>query len=177
MEIFVGCSCAENIDEKYMSVARELGNLIVENAHSLLFGSSDAGLMGELYRTVKQLGGKVTAVLPEKYRGFLKNVDASNTIKTVTASEQLKFLVTSGDLTIIMPGSFGTLSELIVSIYLKKLGEHNKPIYILNSFGYYDELLALFDKIYEENFDFYDRKSLFKVVSTPKEIFEDLKVK
>ncbi len=174
MEIFVGCSSSKNINSKYLELAYEVGELIVKNGHSLIFGSSEEGMMGEVYRGVVDNDGKVTAVIPANFRGLLTEVKADKTIVTDTATEHLKYLVNKGDVTIILPGSYGALAELAVSIQNKKLGEHNKKIFIVNAYGFYDELLELFDKIYLEKFDSCNRDDLFRVVEKPADIFEQL---
>ena len=74
MEIFVGCSSSEEVDNKYINLAREVGTLIGSNGHNLIFGSSENGMMGEVYRATKESGGKVTAIIPEEYSGFLTEV-------------------------------------------------------------------------------------------------------
>ena len=174
MEIFVGCSSSEEVDNKYIDLAREVGTLIGHNGHNLIFGSSEKGMMGEVYRATKESGGKVTAILPKEYRGFLTEVEADKTIYTDTATEQLKTLVNMGDVTIILPGSYGLIAELSTSIQNKKLGEHNKKIFIVNIDGFFDDLLNLFDKIYLNKFDSCNREELFRVVKTPSEIFDVL---
>lgn len=174
MEIFVGCSSSEEVDNKYIDLAHEVGILIGHNGHNLIFGSSEKGMMGEVYRATKESGGKVTAILPKEYRGFLTEVEADKTIYTDTATEQLKTLVNMGDVTIILPGSYGLIAELSTSIQNKKLGEHNKKIFIVNIDGFFDDLLNLFDKIYLNKFDSCNREELFRVVSTPSEIFDVL---
>lgn len=174
MEIFVGCSSSENVNDKYLKLAHEVGELIGKNGHTLIFGSSENGMMGEVYRATRISGGKVIAVIPNEYRGFLMEVEADETIYTNTATDQLKTLVNMGDVTIILPGSFGLIAELTTSIQNKKLGEHNKKIFIVNVDGFFDELLKLFDKIYLEKFDSCNREELFRVVNTPSEIFDNL---
>lgn len=174
MEIFVGCSCSDYVDVKYKQVAYHLGEVLAKHGHSLIFGSSNYGLMGEVYRGFLDNDGKVTAVIPIKYRGFLQEVEAHTVIQTETASEQLKELVNGGDVTVILPGSFGTLAELMTSIHYKKLGEHQKKIFIVNAFGFFDDLLGFFDKIFQEQFDLCERDVLYKIVNTPEEIISYL---
>lgn len=174
MEIFVGCSSSKDIDNKYLKVAYTVGTLIGQNGHNLIFGSSEDGMMGEVYRAVKNSGGKITAIIPKEYRGILTEVEADNVITTDTATDQLKMLVNSGDITIILPGGYGTLAELVTSIQNKKLGEHTKKIFILNCYGYFDDFLNMVDKIYENKFDIYDRDLLFTVVDNPSQIFKEI---
>lgn len=110
MRIFVGCGSSEDVDSIYLESAKKLGKMIAENGHSLIFGSSDKGMMGELYRGVKENGGKVISVFPKQYSGFLTKVESDEIIETETATDQLKYLVNNGDATIIMPGSYGALA-------------------------------------------------------------------
>ena len=113
-------------------------------------------MMGELYWGVKENGGKVILVFPKQYNGFLTRVESDEIIETETATDQLKYLVNKGDVTIIMSGSYGALAELTTSIQNKKLGEHNKPIFILNINGYFDDILKTFKKFYNNKFDLYE---------------------
>ncbi len=175
MKIFVGCSSSEDVDSSYLKAARKLGNIIAENGHNLMFGSSDKGMMGELYRGVREKGGKVIAVFPKEYSGFLTRVEADEIIETNTATDQLKYLVNNGDVTIILPGSYGALAELSTSIQNKKLGEHKKDIFIMNINGFFNDILKTFAKFYDDKFDLCDRNKLYKVINEPEEIIEFLK--
>uniref|UniRef100_A0A452ZPZ0 Cytokinin riboside 5'-monophosphate phosphoribohydrolase n=1 Tax=Aegilops tauschii subsp. strangulata TaxID=200361 RepID=A0A452ZPZ0_AEGTS len=53
---------------------------------------------------------------------------------------------------IALPGGYGTMEELLEMITWSQLGIHNKPVGLLNVDGYYDTLLALFDKGAREGF-------------------------
>ena len=174
MEIFVGCSSSEDVDSIYLESAKILGKIIAESGHTLVFGSSDKGMMGELYRGVKENGGKVISVFPKHYSGFLTKVESDEIIETETATDQLKYLVNEGDVTIIMPGSYGALAELATSIQNKKLGEHSKPIYIININGYFDNILKTFEKFYNDKFDLCDRNKLYTVLDEPVKIIDYL---
>ena len=123
-----------------------------------------------MYRRVKENGGKVIAVFPKKYSGFLTRVESDEIIETETATYQLKYLVNEGDVTIIMPGSYGALVELTTSIQTKKLDEHNKPIFILNINGYFDDILKTFEKFYNDKFYLCDRNKLYIVINEPNQI-------
>ncbi|XP_020519754.1 probable cytokinin riboside 5'-monophosphate phosphoribohydrolase LOGL1 [Amborella trichopoda] len=56
------------------------------------------------------------------------------------------------DAFIALPGGYGTMEELLEMITWSQLGIHDKPVGLLNVDGYYDNLLALFDKGVEEGF-------------------------
>jgi hypothetical protein len=53
---------------------------------------------------------------------------------------------------IALPGGYGTMDEFCEIVTWAQLRIHDKPIGLLNHDGYYDELLALFDKMVAEGF-------------------------
>ncbi len=61
-------------------------------------------------------------------------------------------LIEESDAIIFLPGGIGTMQELFTAIEIKRSKEINKPIIIYNSNGFFDELLILLEKIYQENF-------------------------
>lgn len=127
-------------------------------------------MMGIFYKTFKENNCKIISVLPKNNYGMLKLVESDEQIDVLNTSEQLKYLVNNGDLTIILPGSYGTLSELMSSIQNKKLGEHNKKIIIVNINGFYDNVINQFDKQYLENFDLYPKEKLYSVINDVNDI-------
>ncbi|KAM0833965.1 hypothetical protein ACQ4PT_063927 [Festuca glaucescens] len=63
------------------------------------------------------------------------------------------------------PGGYGTMEELLEMITWSQLGIHDKPVGLLNVDGYYDPLLALFDKGAAEGFIKADCRQI--IVSAP----------
>ncbi|MBQ8132009.1 MAG: LOG family protein [Bacilli bacterium] len=170
MIIFIGCSSSNNVDELYLKETEKLAQLLCNHNCSLMFGSSEDGMMGTIYKIFKKNKCKIISVLPKENYGMLSEVDADEKIYVKQTSDQLKYLVNNGDMTIILPGSFGTLSELMTSIQCKKLGEHNKPIIIYNINGFYDKILEQFQQFKNENFDLYNQGELYKVINNYNEI-------
>ena len=48
---------------------------------------------------------------------------------------------------VVLPGGLGTLEELFEIITWKQLGLHTKPIVVVNSTGYWDNLRTMIDGI------------------------------
>ena len=67
------------------------------------------------------------------------------------------------DAFIALPGGFGTFEELLEIIALRQLGYHQKPVVILNVNGYYDALIAQFDRAVEQNFSSSEALEVFGV--------------
>ncbi|KAK0574147.1 hypothetical protein LWI29_018897 [Acer saccharum] len=74
-------------------------------------------------------------------------------LKTVADMHQRKSeMAKQADAFIALPGGYGTMEELLEVITWSQLGIHEKPVGLLNVDGYYNSLLALFDKGVEEGF-------------------------
>ena len=58
----------------------------------------------------------------------------------------------NSDMIIALPGGIGTLEELFEMITWKQLGLHDKPIYLLNILGYWDNLIHSFNQIIKDGF-------------------------
>ena len=77
--------------------------------------------------------------------------------------ERKKILVERGDGFLVLPGGIGTYEEFFQTLVGRQLGEHNKPIGIVNSFDFYRPLLSLFTHGEETNFIRQDARDLFIV--------------
>ncbi|MBQ8475763.1 LOG family protein, partial [bacterium] len=69
-------------------------------------------------------------------------------------------------------GGFGTLEELSEMIVQKQLGYNKKPIVLLNTKGYYNNLIKFFDDIFEQKFAHKDGKQLYFLADTPQDAIE-----
>ena len=65
MNITVYLGANEGNDPALLKAVRELGNWIGANGHSLVYGGSKNGLMGEIAESVLNSGGSVTGVEPQ----------------------------------------------------------------------------------------------------------------
>lgn len=170
MKIFVGCSCALDVDKIYLDETKKLAELLCKYDHTLVFGSSSNGMMGVLYNTFKDNDKKIVSIFPKNHSGVLCKLDFGEYIEVDNPTDQIKELVNYGDMTIILPGSFGTNAELASAIQCRKLGENKKEVIIYNINHYFDELLLAFNKPFKERFDDCDPNTLFKVVNSVDEI-------
>lgn len=63
----VFCASSHKISEKYLSDARRLGELLVENGWGLIYGGGSLGLMGAVADAVLAKGGEVARYHPDLY--------------------------------------------------------------------------------------------------------------
>ena len=165
----VYCASSNHIGEKYFAVAAETGRLLAERGHTLVYGGGNVGLMGTVARAVHEHGGEVFGVIPEALRqveGVAYEV-ADELIITETMQERKRLMFTRAEAFVVLPGGFGTLEEFMEVLTLRQLGYHHKPIALVNTDGFYDPLLDLFEHYYRTGFAKTQYRALYHVAPTP----------
>ncbi|MBQ8635135.1 TIGR00730 family Rossman fold protein [bacterium] len=171
--ICVFASASNKIDEVYFKAAHELGSLIAQNHYDLIYGGSNLGLMGEVTNSARLRGSEIIGVMPEKlYNLGINPGECSRFILTKGMRERKAKMDELSQSLIALAGGFGTLEELTEMIVQKQLGYNNKPIVILNTNGFYDNLIKFFDEIIKQNFAPQICKDMYFVAKTPKEALD-----
>jgi uncharacterized protein (TIGR00730 family) len=83
-----------------------------------------------------------------------------------TMRERKALMEENADAFIALPGGFGTLEEIIEILVLKQLHYLDRPVVFLNTNGYWNPLIVLFEQMIEERFVKPTNRHLFKVVET-----------
>ena len=174
--ICVYCASSNAVAPGFFKVASELGVLIARHDYALVYGGTNVGLMGAVAKGVHQEGGKVIGVLPKPIRelGIAYQL-ADELIVTGDLRERKAAMEAKSDAFVALPGGFGTLEELLEVITLKQLRLHTKPIILVNTEGFYDPLIALFEHIYEHRFAKPHHRKLYEVVADAAGVFAALK--
>lgn len=151
MNLFIGCSSSNNIDNKYMDDCNVyLSELLKEN--DLVFGAYKEGLMGLSYEIAKCNNREIIGVTPKVFERDLVNLDCDKKIITEDILGRTGMLIKNCDALIFLPGGIGTILELVAAIDMKRNGEFDKPIIIYNSYNFFGELFIFLNKIYVEKF-------------------------
>lgn len=143
MKIAVYCSAKNSIPQEYKDLGATLGAWIAENGHTLVYGGATGGLMTAVSDSVKARGGKVIGVLPHRIIASgrkAENCDELVLVKVMSERKQKMRDIADGF--VCLPGSFGTLDEMFDVIASGTVGEHRKPIWIVNYQGFYEPLKA-----------------------------------
>lgn len=153
MNICVYGASSQAIDPKYLSAAQQLGGLLAERGHRMIFGGGATGVMGAAAVGAHQKGGKITGIAPSFFDkpGVLYK-ECDRFIFTQTMRERKQLMEESSDAFIVAAGGIGTFEEFFEILTLKQLGRHTKPIALLNTDGYYDEIEALLKKTVKGGF-------------------------
>lgn len=151
MNVCVYCSSSSAVAEPFRRAARELGQLLAANGHTLIYGGCHVGLMGEVARAAKANGGRVVGVVPRTFADYgLVFEPLDELIVVDSLAERKDIMERRAEAFIALPGGFGTLDELLQVIALKQLGLLEGPIVLLNVQGFYDHLLAHFEVLYRK---------------------------
>ncbi|MDD5016865.1 MAG: TIGR00730 family Rossman fold protein [Eubacteriales bacterium] len=162
--VCVFASSSTKLAAIYKKEARELGRRIAQRGWGIVFGAGTEGLMGELARGAAEFGGSIIGVIPDlmNKKGIVYE-QCTTLYDTRTVRERKAIMEEKADAFIALPGGFGTLEEILEIITLKQLGYHSKPVVLLNTNGFFDHLIAQFDKTVSQSFAEKDALSAFAV--------------
>lgn len=149
----------------YRQVAEEVGKTLAEKNIRLIYGGGANGLMGVVADSVIKSGGAVTGVIPE----FLKTRErmhdqVSELIVTDSMHVRKQIMFARADAFWILPGGFGTFDETMEILTWKQLGQHKKPILVINVDGWADAMIAMLDVAVSQGFASAEARSLLLVV-------------
>ena len=149
----VFCGSSTGHQPTYREAAVSLATAMTRRGIDLVYGGGNVGLMGIMADSVLARGGHVIGVIPE----MLVSREVAHLglpdLRVVRTMHERKALMASlADAFVALPGGFGTFEELCEVITWTQLGLHPKRCGVLNVSGYYDPLLAQFDRAVEDGF-------------------------
>ena len=151
--ITVYCSSSTSLDPKFFTAATRMGELLGSRGIELVYGGGGIGLMGEVARSVKKAGGRVRGIITRRLLELEQGFDGCDELVVVdTMSERKRLMAQQGDAFIALPGGLGTFEEFFEVLVQRQVGEHRKPIGLVNLDGYYDPLITLIDHGIEHRF-------------------------
>lgn len=170
------CGSKEGKNPLYARDAALLGQLIGKNGYDLIYGGSQFGIMGAVANNALSHGAKVTGVLPEVLISWEQQHDGiTELIITKDMHERKKLLFEKADVGIILPGGVGTLDELFEMVTWNQLSIHDKKIYILNTDGFYDNLIAHLQRMEQDGFLYEQSSKMITVFAEPNALMEEIK--
>jgi uncharacterized protein (TIGR00730 family) len=138
----VYCGSATPADTRYLELARDVGRTLAARGIGVVYGGGKLGLMGALADGALQAGGEVVGVIPEAMVGAeVANLACSDLRVVRTMHERKAAFTDLSDGFLTLPGGVGTMDELREAVSWAQLGYHEKPVGLLNAFGFYDRLI------------------------------------
>ena len=153
MNIAVYCSSSNHIADKYKNVGFRLGEMIAEDGDTLVYGGATGGLMDSVSAGAASKGGQIIGVIPQAVIRMKRQSQFPTELHTVeTMSERKALMKELSDVFVVLPGSFGTLDEMMDIVASGVVGEHHKPLILINQEGFYNQLLAQVELMRDELF-------------------------
>ena len=169
------CGSADGTNERYRNAARLLGRTLARRGLRLIYGGGRTGLMGALADGALEEGGEVIGVItksmntPELAHSNLTRLEV-----TATIHQRKARMYELADGYIALPGGYGTLDELFETLTWAQIGEHRKPVGLLDVDGYYDPLLAMLERAETEGFIFSEHRQWLLCASDPEALLKSM---
>ncbi|MDR1780440.1 MAG: TIGR00730 family Rossman fold protein [Tannerella sp.] len=173
--VCVFCSSRDSIAPVYGEAAVELGEMLGQRGVRVINGAGSTGLMRIIADAVMRTGGTACGVIPRfMVESGVCYDSMTECIEVETMHERKQLMSAMSDAVVALPGGYGTLEELLEIITWRQLELYNKPVIVLNTNGFYDPLMAMFDRAVEQNFIRSDNRGLFIEARTPAEVLSVL---
>jgi len=151
--VCVFCGSSTGVRAEYAGAAAELGTLIARRGLDLVYGGGHVGLMGVAADAALRAGAEVIGVITQALKDREVAHDGLSQLHVVrTMHERKARMAELSDAFLVLPGGIGTLEELFEVYTWGQLGEHTKPVGILNTNGYYDGLISFLHTMQAEGF-------------------------
>jgi len=174
-KVCIFSSSSSIIDKIYINHAEKLSDILAKDGYDLVFGGGMIGLMGVCAQIFKMHGRKIISVIPKKLnRKGIVFEGSTEIIETETMNERKMIMENISDAFVSLAGGFGTLEELLEVITLKQLQYHNKPVCILNTGGFYNNLIKQLEVLYKKKFTKSIYRSLYFITKNELKILEYL---
>ncbi|QDC09207.1 TIGR00730 family Rossman fold protein [Oceanicola sp. D3] len=175
LSLCVYCGSRDGADPTYAEAAEALGTAIADHGWRLVYGAGDVGLMGRVARKAQAGGAETFGVIPTHLlQREVGKRDLTSFIVTETMHERKKVMFMNADAVAVLPGGAGSLDELFEVLTWRQLGLHAKPIFLLNTNGYWSKLTDLIEHVVASGFAGDDILGFFKTVDTVEELTEAL---
>ncbi len=151
--ICVYCGSSPGIHPAYAEAAITLGRLLAEAGLGLVYGGGSLGLMGEVARSTIAHGGRVTGIIPAFLSEKERMLREAHEMIVVDDMHQRKMMMFDrSDAFVALPGGIGTLEELVEQLTWAQLGQHTKPVVLVNTEGFWAPFLELLSHMRREAF-------------------------
>ncbi|WP_227269768.1 LOG family protein [Roseobacter weihaiensis] len=151
--VCVYCGSRAGRDPAYMAEADRLGKALAQEGWRLIYGAGDVGLMGAVARSAQAAGAETFGVIPQHLVNWeVGKTDLTTYVVTETMHERKKVMFMNCDAVVVLPGGAGSLDEFFEALTWRQLGLHKKPVFLLNTEGYWDPLVALLQHVTAQGF-------------------------
>ena len=157
--ICVFCGSADDVHLDYLDAAKTMGATLAEREISLVYGGGKTGLMGEVAKGVIENGGEVVGVIIPSMNTKALALDGLARMEVEPSMHARKARMHElADGFIALPGGYGTFDELFETLTWKQIGEHGKPVGLLDVRNYFQPLISMIKHAEKEGFIFSEHR-------------------
>lgn len=150
--ITVFCGTSLTCPEVYNQAAAETGRVIARQGRTLVYGSSNMGLMGLVARNAQAEGGYVIGINARRFADNPYPLQVDEYYIADTIQDRKMMMMNRGDACIAIPGGMGTLDEITEMYAMAQVKVVDKPFGVLNVNGFFDGFLLQVKRMEEDGF-------------------------
>ena len=151
--VSIFCGAHEGKNPLYAMEARKIAAILSKQGINIVFGGGNVGLIKIISDEALDNGVEVLGIsLKSLHELELVNPRLKEVVVADTLLDRKDVFMDRSDAFIVLPGGVGSLDELAEVMASNQLGIINKPIGILNTAGYYDDLISWMKKAVDEGF-------------------------
>jgi len=152
-DVCVFCGSSAGTGNRYAGVAARVGATLAGAGLGVVFGGGGTGMMGALADGALAAGGRVIGIIPralEQREVAHRGLTELRVVRTM--HERKQAMAEAADAFVMLPGGFGTFEEFCEVVTWSQLGMHRKPCVLVNALGYFDPMIAMFERGFSEGF-------------------------
>lgn len=173
--IAVFCASSRGDQPELIGLARDLGEHLAKQNMTIVFGGSDAGLMGVVADAAISQGGHVIGVYPENT--FSRDVRHQGEIELHLVSsmhERKSAMFNLADAAVALPGGLGTLDEVVELLLWTQLGIHQLPLVLLDVANFWSKFTGFLDEAVSYGLLNSEFRNSLRTVTDPSAVIEVL---
>ncbi len=175
LSVAVFCGSRTGHKPIYAEVAAQVGRFLAEQDVRVVYGGGGAGLMRVVADSALAAGGQVLGIIPEALEQLEHAHRGLSELRVVaTMRERKAQMAAESDAFISLAGGIGTLEELAEMWTLNMLGYQHKPMALLNTEGYYDDLARYFEGVVAQGFADAQPMALLRMGTEPIALLQEL---
>lgn len=151
--IAVYCGHQFGTNPQFKRDAMAVGRMLAKNGIRMVFGGGDVGLMGAVATAALKNSGEVIGVSTDDVIAMQEPAHEEIEVQVVDGvNERKQIMYEKSDAFIILPGGIGTLNELSDILTMQQIGETTKPLFFLNTDGFWNPLTRLLKHMLKNGF-------------------------
>lgn len=148
----VYCS-ASTTDPEQLALAAQVGTEIARRGWQLVSGGGHVSMMGAVATAARAGGAHTVGVIPKHLvHREVADVDSDELVVTDTMRQRKQVMEDRSDAFLTLPGGIGTLEEFFETWTGGQLGQHTKPMAILDPGRHYTGLFTWLTELRDRGF-------------------------